>query len=66
MTKKISVKYSYYIKALNPGNHTIQPAEIKIGDDYFYSDTIDIIVIDSEYVDPNKNKGKTIKGTEKI
>ena len=66
MIKKVSVKYSYYIKALNPGKHTMQAAEIKIGEDFFYSDTVDIIVIDSEYIDPNKNKGKDIKGTEKI
>jgi hypothetical protein len=30
MIKKISVKYSYYIKALNPGTHTIPAAEIVV------------------------------------
>lgn len=66
MTKTISVTYTYYIKALNPGTHTIQAAEIQYEGEFFYSNTIDIIVIDSEYQDPNKHKGKDIKGTHKL
>lgn len=66
MTKTISVNYTYFFKALNPGTHTIQAAEIQIEKEYFYSNTIDVIVIDSEYHDPNQNKGKDIKGTQKL
>ena len=66
MTKTISVTYTYYFRALNPGTHTIQPAEIIIEGEYFYSNTIDVIVIDSEYHDPNQHKGKDIKGTQKL
>lgn len=66
MTKKISVKYSYFVKAIKAGNLTLKAAEVKIGDEYFYSNPLDIIVIDMEYTNPNKHKGKDIKGTEKI
>ena len=66
MIRKTTVKYTYYIKALTPGTHSVQPAEIHIDGDIYYSNTIDVIVIDSEYHDPNEHKGKDIKGTEKI
>ena len=66
VTKTISVQYTYYIKALNPGTHTIQPAEIEINREYFHSNTIDVIVIDSEYHNPNQHKGKDIDGTQKL
>ena len=66
MTKTISVKYTYYLKALNPGTFTLKPAEVRIGEEFFYSNTTDLIVIDAVYTDPNQNKGKNIKGTEKI
>lgn len=66
MIRKTSVKYTYIIKALNPGTQTISAAEIKIEDKFYYSNTVDIIVIDSEYSDPNKHKGKDIEGTQKL
>ncbi|MCD4792515.1 MAG: BatD family protein [Bacteroidales bacterium] len=66
ITKTILVIYTYYFKAVNPGTHTIQPAEIIIDGKNIYSNTIDVIVIDSEYHDPNQHKGKDIKGTQKL
>ncbi len=64
--KKITVKYTYFFKAKISGKLNVPVAEIKIGNKYYYSDSKDIIVIDSEYHDPHQNDGKEIEGTSKL
>lgn len=64
--KTISVTYSYIFKATLPGTFTVPPAEIKIKTDFYYSNSIDIIVIDAEYQNPNEDNGKDIKGTSRL
>jgi hypothetical protein len=64
--KTIVVTYTYFLKAKNPGTQSIISAEIKIKGDYYYSNSLDIIVIDAQYQDPNQDDGKDIKGTSRL
>ncbi len=64
--KKVSVTYTYFLKAKTPGKINIPTAEIKIRNKYYYSDPKEIIVIDAEYHDPNEHKIKDIEGTSKL
>lgn len=66
MVKTVSVTYTYFIKAVTSGTQTIQPAEIEIADEFFYSNPVDVIVIEGNYQNPNENKGKDIKGTSRL
>lgn len=66
MVKTVSVKYTYFVKAINSGIQTIQPAEIEIAGEIYYSNSIDIIVIEGNYQNPNEDKGKDIKGTSRL
>ena len=66
MEKTILVTYTYFLKAVAPGTQTLAPAEIKIKDGYHYSNSLDIIVIDAQFQNPNQDNGKDIKGTSRL
>ena len=66
MVKTVSVTYTYFLKAITSGTQTIQPAEIEIAGEFFYSNPVDVIVIEGNYQNPNENKGKDIKGTSRL
>lgn len=68
MEKTVSVTYTYFLKAKDDisGTQTIEPAEIKIGDEFFYSNSTDIIVIEGKYNNPKEDKGKDIDGTSRL
>ena len=68
MEKNVSVTYTYFLKAKDDvtGTQTIEPAEIKIGKEFFYSNSIDIIVIEGKYHNPSEDKGKNIEGTSRL
>ncbi len=64
--KKVTVNYTYILKAKIPGKQTIPAAEVNIGEEYFYSEPIEVIVINAQYTDPKKNEMKNIEGTSKL
>jgi archaellum component FlaG (FlaF/FlaG flagellin family) len=68
MEKTVSVTYTYYLKAKNDlsGTQSIEPAEVKIDGEFYYSNPIDIIVIEGKYHNPNEDKGKDIEGTSRL
>jgi len=66
MEKIVSVTYTYFIKANEVGTQTIEPAEIKIDGDFFYSNSVDIIVIEGTYNNPKQDKGENIEGTSRL
>ncbi|MCF6365823.1 MAG: BatD family protein [Bacteroidales bacterium] len=66
MQKTTSVTYTYFLKATEPGIQTIQPAEVKINGEYFYSNSVDVIVVEGNYHNPKEDKGKNIKGTSRL
>jgi len=66
MVKTVSVSYTYFVKAITSGTQTIQPAEIEIDGEFFYSNPVDVIVIEGNYHNPKEDKGKNIKGTSRL
>ena len=68
MEKNVSVIYTYFLKAKDDvtGTQTIEPAEVKIDKEFFYSNPVDIIVIEGKYQNPNEDKGKDIEGTSRL
>jgi hypothetical protein len=68
MEKIVSVTYTYYLRAKNDvsGTQSIEPAEVKIKEEFYYSNPVNIIVIEGKYKNPNEDKGKDIEGTSRL
>lgn len=66
MVKTVSVTYTYFVKAITSGTMTIQPAEIKIVGEVYYSNSVDVIIIEGNYINPKDDKGKDIEGTSRL
>ena len=66
MVKTVSVTYTYFVKAITSGTQTIQPAEIEIEGEFFYSNSVEVLVIEGNYQNPKEDKGKDIKGTSRL
>lgn len=68
MEKTVSVTYTYFLRAKDEisGTQSIEPAEVKINNEFYYSNPIDIIVIEGKYHNPHEDNGKNIEGTSRL